>query len=67
MREIIYSLMFLLSIVSITAQQTPANKQTESVSIEGATAHLGNGEVIENSLVMFSQVRLLLWGIQTQK
>ena len=43
--------MFLLSVVNITAQQTPASKQTEPISIEGATAHLGNGEIIENSLI----------------
>ena len=35
--------MFLLTIVNITAQQTPASKQAEPISIEGATAHLGNG------------------------
>jgi hypothetical protein len=31
------------------AQQTPANKQSKSVLIMNATAHLGNVEVIENS------------------
>ena len=67
MREIIYSLMFLLSIVSITAQQTPASRQTEPVSIEGATAHLGNGEVIENSLVMFSQGKITFVGNSNTK
>ena len=36
-----------------TAQQTPANIQKEAISIEGAVAHLGNGEVIENSLIIF--------------
>ncbi len=35
------------------AQQTPASKQKEAVSIVGATAHLGNGKVIENSLIIF--------------
>lgn len=35
------------------AQQTPAGKQSEPVTIVGATAHLGNGEVIENSLIIF--------------
>lgn len=35
------------------AQQTPADKQSEPVTIVGATAHLGNGEVIENSLIIF--------------
>ena len=35
------------------AQQTPADKQSEPISIVGATAHIGNGEVIENSLIIF--------------
>ena len=33
------------------AQQTPAPKQTKSILIIGAKAHLGNGSVIENSLI----------------
>ncbi|HET8753644.1 MAG TPA: amidohydrolase family protein [Salinimicrobium sp.] len=35
------------------AQQVPAPEQTEAVTIVGATAHIGNGEVIENSLIIF--------------
>lgn len=35
------------------AQQTPAPEQSEAVTIVGATAHIGNGEVIENSLIIF--------------
>lgn len=34
------------------AQQTPANKQTEAFTIVGATAHIGNGTVIDNSLLI---------------
>ena len=33
------------------AQQTPAPKQTKTILIIGAKAHLGNGSVIENSLI----------------
>ncbi len=39
-------------------QQTPANPQTQALTIEGATAHLGNGEVIENSLIMFADGKI---------
>lgn len=50
----IYSLIVLIIVsASSFAQQTPAEKQSEPVSIVGATAHLGNGEVIENSLIIF--------------
>ncbi|WP_428740443.1 amidohydrolase family protein [Tenacibaculum sp.] len=47
---------------NIIAQQTPAPKQTQNYSIEGATAHLGNGEVIENSLIMFSDGKIKFVG-----
>ena len=51
MKKLIYTLLFLFLIGSINAQQTPADAQTTAVSIEGATAHLGNGKIIENSLI----------------
>ena len=44
------------------AQQTPAPAQSEAITIEGATAHLGNGEVIENSLIIFEQGKLTFVG-----
>lgn len=40
------------------AQQTPASKQTEGIAITGATAHLGNGEYIENSIIVFENGKL---------
>jgi len=45
-----------------SAQQTPANVQKEAISIEGAVAHLGNGEVIENSLIMFEDGKISFVG-----
>jgi len=59
--------MLLLIIVDISAQQTPARKQTEPISIEGATAHLGNGEIIENSLIMFSNGKIIFVGSSKTK
>ena len=35
------------------AQQIPGAKQTKSVLILNATAHLGNGKIIENSAIGF--------------
>lgn len=52
----------MLVSVSLFAQQTPAPPQTTDFSIEGATAHLGNGEVIENSLIMFSKGKITFVG-----
>ena len=60
--KIIYSLVCFLFIGNILAQQTPAPKQTQEYTIEGATAHLGNGEVIENSLIMFSGGKISFVG-----
>ncbi|MGB0891727.1 MAG: amidohydrolase family protein [Flavobacteriaceae bacterium] len=62
MKKIIYSLMFFFLASNIIAQQTPAPKQSKAFSIEGATAHLGNGKVIENSLLMFSNGKLSFVG-----
>lgn len=54
--------MFFFLASNIIAQQTPAPKQSKAFSIEGATAHLGNGKVIENSLLMFSNGKLSFVG-----
>ncbi len=56
-RSTIYLICFLLA-GSISAQQTPAPKQSEAVTIVGATAHIGNGEIIENSLIIFENGKI---------
>ncbi|HEY9168600.1 MAG TPA: amidohydrolase family protein [Lutibacter sp.] len=61
-KQTIYNLLFLFLTITNSAQQTPAPKQTADYSIEGATAHLGNGEIIENSLIMFSNGKLEFVG-----
>ncbi|MGB3607041.1 amidohydrolase family protein [Psychroserpens sp.] len=40
------------------AQQTPASKQSTTTAITGATAHIGNGNVIENSVIIFKDGKL---------
>ena len=65
--KIIYSLVCFLSLGNMLAQQTPAPKQTQDYSIEGATAHLGNGKVIENSLIMFSNGKISFVGSAMMK
>ena len=49
------------------AQQTPGDKQTQAITIEGATAHLGNGDVIENALIMFENGKLTFVGSANSK
>ena len=55
-------MLFFFLIGNSFAQQTPANAQTTAISIEGATAHLGNGKVIENSLIMFNDGKITFVG-----
>lgn len=44
----------LLVMVIGFAQQTPAPKQIETITLTGATLHIGNGSVIENGYLTFS-------------
>ncbi|MEQ3664138.1 amidohydrolase family protein [Olleya sp.] len=59
-------LMLCVSVISF-AQQTPGDKQTQAITIEGATAHLGNGDVIENALIMFENGTLTFVGSANTK
>ncbi|MFB3388744.1 amidohydrolase family protein [Flavobacterium sp. LAR06] len=57
----IYKLLLLFcASVQINAQQIPAPKQSKSVLILNATAHLGNGQVIQNSAIGFKDGKLTL-------
>lgn len=44
------------------AQQTPAAKQSQAISIVGATAHIGNGQVIENATLVFKEGKIVRIG-----
>ncbi|MCF6347450.1 MAG: amidohydrolase family protein [Flavobacteriaceae bacterium] len=55
--SIAISLLLFLSEV-LTAQQTPAPKQQEAITIIGAIAHLGNGKIIKNSILIFENGKL---------
>jgi imidazolonepropionase-like amidohydrolase len=44
------------------AQQTPAPDQSESILVLGATAHIGNGTLIENSAVGFDKGKITFVG-----
>ena len=64
-RSCLLPLLFLGFVLN--AQQTPAGPQKGPISIEGATAHLGNGEVLENSLIMFEEGKLVFVGSASSK
>lgn len=54
-------LLFLLLPAALSAQSpTPAPTQKQAILIMGATAHLGNGQVIENSAIGFEGGKLTL-------
>lgn len=52
----------LLCSTIVIAQQTPAPKQTMDIAIIGATAHIGDGTVIENSIIVMSNGNIVTIG-----
>ena len=66
MRNLIIVFAILWGSIGFT-QQTPAPEQDQAISIVGATAHLGNGERIENSLIMFNEGKLTFVGSANAK
>ncbi|MDO7170587.1 amidohydrolase family protein [Mariniflexile sp. AS56] len=57
MKILITYIAALCSLVTI-AQQTPAPKQTQAIAIVGAIAHIGNGTIIENSLIILEDGKI---------
>lgn len=53
-------LLVFCTTIQIKAQQVPVPKQAKSVLILNATAHLGNGKIIENSAIGFKDGKLTL-------
>lgn len=45
--------------LSMIAQQTPAGPQEGIITIVGATAHIGDGSVIENSIISFENGKII--------
>ncbi len=50
----------------IAAQQTPGNTQKETISIKGATIHVGNGEVIEKGTLVFKNGTISAVGAEEE-
>ena len=61
------SILLLFFLGNVIAQQIPAAIQSNDYSIEGATLHIGNGEIIENSLIMFSNGKIEFVGSAKMK
>ena len=60
----IYSIL-LLACINNFAQQTPALKQKGTILILGGIAHLGDGKVIQNSLISLSDGKIVAIGDAT--
>ena len=56
MKNILYITLLICSFTF--AQQTPGAKQPKAITILGATAHIGNGSLIENSILIFENGKL---------
>ena len=67
MKKFITLIIAIGLVIPAMAQQTPGSKQAEAITIEGATAHLGNGEVIESSLIMFEDGKITFVGDSNMK
>ena len=57
----IFILLFLISGL-VYGQQTPAGPQNETISILGATAHIGNGEVLNNATIILENGKITAIG-----
>ncbi len=63
MKKIVYTLLVLLgACLQGLAQQTPAPVQKEAITITGATAHIGDGTVIENATLVFENGKIIALG-----
>ena len=51
--KLLIAICVVLLYAPINAQQTPASKQTEPISIVGATIHIGNGTTLANATLIF--------------
>ena len=60
MKNIIFTILVLTIAFSSQGQQVPADAQSEKIYLLGGTAHLGNGEVIENSCIAFEKGKITM-------
>ncbi|AXG70363.1 imidazolonepropionase [Kordia sp. SMS9] len=61
MKKYMYTYVLCVTVLFGTfsyAQQTPASTQSQAISIVGVTAHIGNGQVIENATLVFENGKI---------
>ena len=57
LQQLLVAVVFLLG-ATANAQQTPASAQAAAYTITGATAHVGNGTVVENATIVFENGKI---------
>ncbi|MBT8178307.1 MAG: amidohydrolase, partial [Eudoraea sp.] len=64
MKKLVYIVIALLTGINQNglAQQTPAPAQTQTISITGATAHVGDGTIVENCTLVFEEGKITAMG-----
>ncbi len=64
MKKVIFIIaLYIISLGNNIAQQTPAKVQSGAITITGATAHIGNGEIIENCSIVFDSGKITAIGV----
>jgi len=60
MKKLLYILVMTIFTMNIVSAQTPvpAKPQTKPIALTGGVAHIGNGQVIQNSLITFDKGKL---------
>ena len=54
----LFTYILTLFTILVMGQQTPAPKQTKTIAIVGAKAHVGNGSVVNNSIIILKDGKI---------
>ncbi|MCC6835303.1 MAG: amidohydrolase family protein, partial [Cytophagales bacterium] len=60
MKKLIFILFVALSTVAYAQPPVPAKPQAKPIALTGGVAHLGNGQVIQNSIIAFDKGKLTI-------
>jgi len=60
MKKLVYILLVVLSTVAYAQPPIPAKPQAKPIALTGGVAHLGNGQVIQNSIIAFENGKLTI-------
>ncbi len=67
MKNFLYTFILVFSASAVMAQlPQPAEPQSNAILLKGGIAHLGNGKVIQNSLIGFDEGKITLVGDATR-